>query len=241
MSDIQVLAPMYKGSAGIKRLNQVLQNILNPKEKDTREIEFGDIKFRKGDKVLQLVNRPNDNIFNGDIGVIVGIFWAKENALNKDVLIVDFEGNEITFTRQDLLELTHAYCTSIHKSQGSEFPIVIMPIVKQYFRMLQRPILYTGLTRAKQSLVLLGDPKAFDIALNTQGQERHTQLKTLIINYFGMSHVNIDVEENDEPINIDDTEDNNADEHITLSEETIYQINPMINMGNVSPYDFVEH
>lgn len=241
MSDIQVLAPMYKGSAGIKRLNQVLQNILNPKEKDTREIEFGDIKFRKGDKVLQLVNRPNDNIFNGDIGVIVGIFWAKENALNKDVLIVDFEGNEITFTRQDLLELTHAYCTSIHKSQGSEFPIVIMPIVKQYFRMLQRPILYTGLTRAKQSLVLLGDPKAFDIALNTQGQERHTQLKTLIINYFGMSQVNIDVEENDEQINIDDTEDNNAVEHITLSEETIYQINPMINMGNVSPYDFVEH
>ena len=136
MSDIQVLAPMYKGNAGIKRLNQVLQDILNPKAQDTREIEFGDIKFRKGDKVLQLVNRPNDNIFNGDIGIIVGIFWAKENALNKDVMVVDFEGNEITFTRQDLLELTHAYCTSIHKSQGSEFPIVIMPIVKQYYRML---------------------------------------------------------------------------------------------------------
>ncbi|MGM2827161.1 ATP-dependent RecD-like DNA helicase, partial [Bacillus cereus group sp. Bce006] len=71
MSDIQVLAPMYKGNAGIKRLNQILQTILNPKEKDTREIEFGDVVFRKGDKVLQLVNRPNDNIFNGDIGVIV--------------------------------------------------------------------------------------------------------------------------------------------------------------------------
>ena len=113
MSDIQVLAPMYKGNAGIKRLNQVLQSILNPKKDDSREIEFGDVVFRKGDKVLQLVNRPNDNIFNGDIGV--GIFWAK-NALNKDVLVVDFEGNEITFTRQDLLELTHAYCTSIHKS-----------------------------------------------------------------------------------------------------------------------------
>lgn len=165
MADIQVLAPMYKGNAGIKRLNQVLQDILNPKKKDTREIEFGDVVFRKGDKVLQLVNRPNDNIFNGDIGVIVGIFWAKENALNKDVLVVDFEGNEITFTKQDMMELTHAYCTSIHKSQGSEFPIVIMPIVKQYFRMLQRPILYTGLTRAKTSLVLLGDPEAFDIGL----------------------------------------------------------------------------
>ena len=107
-----------------------------------------------------------------------------------------------------------------------------MPIVKQYFRMLQRPILYTGLTRAKQSLVLLGDPKAFDIGLNTQGQERHTQLKTLIINYFDISQANIDVEEND------DKDENIANEHITLSEETIYQINPMINMGNLSPYDF---
>lgn len=184
MADIQVLAPMYKGNAGIKRLNQVLQDILNPKKKDTREIEFGDVVFRKGDKVLQLVNRPNDNIFNGDIGVIVGIFWAKENALNKDVLVVDFEGNEITFTKQDMMELTHAYCTSIHKSQGSEFPIVIMPIVKQYFRMLQRPILYTGLTRAKTSLVLLGDPEAFDIGLKTNGQARLTQLCTLLKNYF---------------------------------------------------------
>ena len=189
MSDIQVLAPMYKGNAGIKRLNQILQTILNPKEKDTREIEFGDVVFRKGDKVLQLVNRPNDNIFNGDIGVIVGIFWAKENALNKDVLVVDFEGNEITFTRQDLLELTHAYCTSIHKSQGSEFPIVIMPIVKQYFRMLQRPILYTGLTRAKQSLVLLGDPQAFDIGLNTNGQKRLTQLYDILSQYFKESKI----------------------------------------------------
>ena len=99
MSDIQVLAPMYKGNAGIKRLNQVLQSILNPKQQDDREIEFGEAVFRKGDKVLQLVNRPNDNIFNGDIGIIVGIFWAKENALNKDVLVVDFEGNEITFTK----------------------------------------------------------------------------------------------------------------------------------------------
>lgn len=248
MSDIQVLAPMYKGSAGIKRLNQVLQNILNPKNDDVREIEFGDIKFRKGDKVLQLVNRPNDNIFNGDIGIIVGIFWAKENALNKDVLVVDFEGNEITFTRQDLLELTHAYCTSIHKSQGSEFPIVIMPIVKQYFRMLQRPILYTGLTRAKQSLVLLGDPKAFEIGLNTQGQTRQTQLRELILAYFEVdapstTHSNQD--KNDENVvyssnEEDDISSNDVQDQIVLSEATIYQINPMINMGDVSPYDFVE-
>lgn len=225
-----------------------MQDILNPKKDDVREIEFGDINFRKGDKVLQLVNRPNDNIFNGDIGVIVGIFWAKENALNKDVLVVDFEGNEITFTRQDLLELTHAYCTSIHKSQGSEFPIVIMPIVKQYFRMLQRPILYTGLTRAKQSLVLLGDPKAFEIGLNTQGQTRQTQLRELILAYFEVDTPSEDTStqgKNGETEGYGLNEEAEESAHdvqdrIVLSEATIYQINPMINMGDVSPYDFVE-
>ncbi|CAA6345126.1 Exodeoxyribonuclease V alpha chain [Staphylococcus aureus] len=259
MADIQVLAPMYKGNAGIKRLNQVLQDILNPKKKDTREIEFGDVVFRKGDKVLQLVNRPNDNIFNGDIGVIVGIFWAKENALNKDVLVVDFEGNEITFTKQDMMELTHAYCTSIHKSQGSEFPIVIMPIVKQYFRMLQRPILYTGLTRAKTSLVLLGDPEAFDIGLKTNGQARLTQLCTLLKNYFnsedeemlentatndtGASQTTID-DQVEAPMSSNDSEEVMSDSTKTdtnvLTEATMFKIDPMINMGEITPYDFIE-
>ncbi|UXU65261.1 ATP-dependent RecD-like DNA helicase [Staphylococcus agnetis] len=221
MSDIQVLAPMYRGNAGIHKLNKVLQDILNPIENDdTREIHFGDIVYRKGDKVLQLVNRPNDNIFNGDIGVIVGIFWAKENALNKDVVIVDYEGNEITYLKSDLTELTHAYCTSIHKAQGSEFPIVIMPIVKQYFRMLQKPILYTGLTRAKQSLVFLGDSDAFNIGLKTEGQVRLTRQQSFLEQYFNSEETSIEV--------------------ISLTEDTMYSIDPMINMQNVSPYDFME-
>ncbi|PTK92795.1 ATP-dependent RecD-like DNA helicase [Staphylococcus gallinarum] len=230
MSDIQVLAPMYKGSAGIKKLNTVLQSILNPKQKDSREIEFGDVIFRKGDKVLQLVNRPSDNIFNGDIGVVVGIFWAKENALNKDVLVVDFEGNEITFSRQDLMELTHAYCTSIHKSQGSEFPIVIMPMVKQYFRMLQKPILYTGLTRAKQSLVFLGDPQAFEIGLNTHGQVRLTQLCSFLKDYFNNEEADTEAQQINEYVDAD----------TVLTETTMFKIDPMINMGQISPYDFIE-
>ncbi|MCD8908772.1 ATP-dependent RecD-like DNA helicase [Staphylococcus gallinarum] len=230
MSDIQVLAPMYKGSAGIKKLNTVLQSILNPKQKDSREIEFGDVIFRKGDKVLQLVNRPSDNIFNGDIGVVVGIFWAKENALNKDVLVVDFEGNEITFSRQDLMELTHAYCTSIHKSQGSEFPIVIMPMVKQYFRMLQKPILYTGLTRAKQSLVFLGDPQAFEIGLNTHGQVRLTQLCSFLKDYFNNEKADTEAQQINEYVDAD----------TVLTETTMFKIDPMINMGQISPYDFIE-
>lgn len=148
--------------------------------------------------------------------------------MNKDVLVVDFEGNEITFVRQDLIELTHAYCTSIHKSQGSEFPIVIMPMVKQYFRMLQKPILYTGLTRAKQSLVFLGDPQAFDIGLKTHGQVRMTQLCTFLKAYF-----NNDASTEEE---ISDT----FDADIILTEDNIFKINPMINMGDISPYDFVE-
>ncbi|UEX91043.1 ATP-dependent RecD-like DNA helicase [Staphylococcus ratti] len=222
MSDIQVLAPMYRGNAGIQRLNKILQNILNPlAEEEQREIQFGDVMFRKGDKVLQLVNRPNDNIFNGDIGVIVGIFWAKENALNKDVVVVDYEGNEITYLKSDLTELTHAYCTSIHKAQGSEFPIVIMPIVKQYFRMLQKPILYTGLTRAKQSLVFLGDAEAFNIGLKTEGQVRFTRQQSFLEQYF-QNH----------------QEDEAAPE--VLTEATMFQIDPMINMNHVSPYDFLE-
>ncbi|WP_251520282.1 ATP-dependent RecD-like DNA helicase [Staphylococcus sp. HKU1] len=237
MSDIQVLAPMYKGAAGIKKLNVILQDILNPKEKDSREITFGEVVFRKGDKVLQLVNRPSDNIFNGDIGVIVGIFWAQENDLNKDVLVVDFEGNEITFTKQDLMELTHAYCTSIHKAQGSEFPIVIMPMVKQYFRMLQKPILYTGLTRAKQSLVFLGDPQAFEIGLKTHGQTRMTHLCTFLKAYFN----NEEIEPKLSTANTGDSdEEENEDASLVLTEETIFKINPMINMGQITPYDFVE-
>lgn len=237
MSDIQVLAPMYRGSAGIKRLNKVLQDILNPKQEDTREIEFGDVVFRKGDKVLQLVNRPSDNIFNGDIGVIQGIFWAKENELNKDVLVVDFDGNEITFTKQDMMELTHAYCTSIHKAQGSEFPIVIMPVVKQYYRMLQRPIIYTGLTRAKQSLVFLGDSQAFDIGMQTYGQVRMTRMAQLLRDYFGTEISETTNEtENDKDTNEIIAEQNSK--VIALSEETIFEIDPMIGMGNVTPYSF---
>ncbi|MCU5746433.1 ATP-dependent RecD-like DNA helicase [Staphylococcus sp. SQ8-PEA] len=240
MSDIQVLAPMYKGSAGIKKLNKVLQDILNPKDDDKREIEFGEVKFRKGDKVLQLVNRPNDNIFNGDIGVIVGVFWARENELDKDIIIVDFDGNEIIFTRQDLIELTHAYCTSIHKSQGSEFPIVIMPMVKQYYRMLQRPILYTGLTRAKQSLIFLGDPEAFELGLNTQGQNRMTHLCSILKIYFDKDHSSEDEPFNSNASDLNAQNDSASAQMIELSEETLFKIDPMINMGEVTPYDFIK-
>lgn len=222
--DIQVLAPIYKGKAGIKFLNKELQAILNPKEDDKREMVFGDIIFREGDKVLQLVNRPEDNVFNGDIGEVADILMANENALNKDIVVVEYEGQPVTYTKQDLMELTHAYCCSIHKSQGSEFPIVIMPVVRAYYRMLQKNILYTGLTRAKQSLIICGDQSAFEEGIKRNGLERLTSFKDVLTAYFIGEESN---EQNSQMIAVGE-----------LTEENMHLVHPMINMENISPYDY---
>ncbi|WP_239752554.1 ATP-dependent RecD-like DNA helicase [Mammaliicoccus sp. J-M40] len=224
MQDIQVLAPIYRGPAGINKLNQLLQDILNPKTEETRFLQYGEVEYREQDKVLQLINRPDDNVFNGDIGVVIGVYKAEENALGKDVIIVDYEGNEITYTKQDLSEVTHAYCCSIHKSQGSEFPIVIMPIVRQYFRMLQKNILYTGLTRAKQSLVVCGEENAFNQGIKTLGNGRMTSFDTKLKLYFSN----------------DDTEEPTEIKNLILTEENMYEVDPMINMQNKTPYDFMK-
>ncbi|WP_436876987.1 SF1B family DNA helicase RecD2 [Mammaliicoccus sciuri] len=230
MQDIQVLAPIYRGPAGINKLNELLQDILNPKDKDTRFLQYGEVEYRENDKVLQLINRPDDNVFNGDIGVVTGVYKAEENALGKDVVIVDYEGNDITYTKQDLSEITHAYCCSIHKSQGSEFPIVIMPIVRQYFRMLQKNILYTGLTRAKQSLVVCGEEQAFNQGIQTLGHERMTSFDKKLKMYFD-TDVETDTESETETIQT---------KHIILTEDNMFEIDPMINMNDKSPYDFMK-
>jgi exodeoxyribonuclease V alpha subunit len=115
--------------------------------------------------VLQLVNQPDENVFNGDIGEIVAIFYAKENTEKQDLVVVSFDGNEVTYSRQDLPQITHAYCCSIHKSQGSEFPIVILPVVKSYYRMLRRNLFYTAVTRSKKFLILCGEEEAFKLGV----------------------------------------------------------------------------
>lgn len=118
--DIQVLAPMYRGPAGIDALNKMLQEVFNGNaDEKRREIKFGDVIYRTGDKVLQLVNQPEEGVFNGDMGEIVSILFAKENTDHVDKVIISFEGIEVTYTKQDLNQITHAYCCSIHKSQGS--------------------------------------------------------------------------------------------------------------------------
>ncbi|SDB97099.1 ATP-dependent DNA helicase, RecD/TraA family [Pelagirhabdus alkalitolerans] len=161
LKDVQILAPMYKTDVGIHQLNRQIQSIANPKEKNKRELYMKDVVFRKGDKVIQLVNQPEDGVFNGDIGEITAIFRANENVDEEEQVVVTYEENDVVYNRKDLLNIMHAYCISIHKSQGSEFPIVVMPMTMSYRRMLKKNLLYTAITRAKSSLIICGSMHAF--------------------------------------------------------------------------------
>ncbi|MFC0188061.1 ATP-dependent RecD-like DNA helicase [Fictibacillus aquaticus] len=170
--DVQVLAPMYRGSAGIDRLNKELQNLFNPDDGRKRKMQFGDHEFRTGDKVLQLINQPEDQIYNGDMGEIVAIFYAKENKEKEDQVVIAFDEVEVTFKRSEFSHFTHAYCCSIHKSQGSEYPIVVLPVLKSYYRMLKRNLIYTAITRSKEYLILCGEGEAFEWAVTRSDDER---------------------------------------------------------------------
>ncbi|RYM05266.1 ATP-dependent RecD-like DNA helicase [Sporolactobacillus sp. THM7-7] len=175
--DIQVLAPIYRGNAGIEKINAALQDLFNPKSDQKRFLTYGDHEFRVGDKVLQLVNNPDDQVFNGDIGEVAAIFKAKETTDPEDTVVVSFDTVEVTYMKHDLNQLTLAYCCSIHKAQGSEFPIVILPVVKGYHRMLRRNLIYTAVTRSKEYLVLCGDEEAFSDAVSRNDVDRrHSNL-----------------------------------------------------------------
>ncbi|MDV7736688.1 SF1B family DNA helicase RecD2 [Enterococcus casseliflavus] len=178
--DIQVLAPMYRGAAGIDALNKMMQEIFNPNDGTKKEVTFNDTVYRIGDKVLQLVNSPEDNVFNGDMGQIVGITLAKQSEDKIDELVIQFDANEVTYKRNEWNKITLSYCCSIHKSQGSEFQMVILPMVHQYQRMLQRNLLYTAVTRSKEMLILLGEPQAYQTCVNHESATRLTTLKERI-------------------------------------------------------------
>lgn len=176
MNDIQVLAPMYQGIAGIDNLNIALQEVFNPSHGQD-EYRIGRKVFRVHDKILQLKNRPEDDIYNGDIGVLIAICLKDGFEYLQDTLIVDFDGCLVEYTPQDFFTITHAYCMSIHKSQGNEFKIVIMAVLNDYRIMLKRNLIYTGLTRAKRSLFILGSQQAllYGIA-NFHDERRKTTL-----------------------------------------------------------------
>ena len=178
-NDIQVLVPMYQGVAGIDALNDALQDVFNPIDEFNDSYQIGRKEYRVGDKILQLKNRPDDDVFNGDIGTLVEICRKDNFEYLQDTLIVDFDGNFVEYTSNTFNTITHAYCMSIHKSQGNEFKIVIMAVLSDYYIMLRRNLLYTAITRAKQSLFILGSSKAFMHGLaNYQDSRRKTSLKS---------------------------------------------------------------
>lgn len=228
--DVQVLAPMYRGDAGIDNLNHMIQELVNPKKNaKTKEMAFGDTTYRIGDKVLQLINQPQSNVFNGDMGEVIAIFRAKETTDNVDQLIVSFDGNEVTYSRGDLSQLTLAYCCSIHKSQGSEFPMVIMPVVRSYYKMLRKNLLYTGLTRAKDFLILCGEPETFVRGVqNIADVSRRTTL---------VGRLNGALEAEEISTNDTDYSTDNSEKRLTF--ENISTIDPMIGMESVTPQQFL--
>ena len=174
----QILAPMYKTIYGIDAINQKLQTIFNPKESSKKELLVGDVIFREGDKVIELSNMPEENIYNGDIGIISTIITQPVKKI-----IIDFDGNEVTFTSANFNKFRLAYTISIHKAQGSEFDVVIMPLVQGYKKMLYRKLVYTGITRSKKMLYLIGDKIALRQAVsNTSSDIRRTTIKDFLEN-----------------------------------------------------------
>jgi exodeoxyribonuclease V alpha subunit len=166
IDDIQVLAPMYRGETGAINLNRVLQEKLNPKG---QVLQRGGAQFRVGDKVMQIRNNYDKDVFNGDMGRIL--------AIEEDMVSVNFQDRPVIYELSELDELVLAYAVSVHKSQGAEYKAVVMPLTTQHYMMLQRNLLYTAITRAKGLVVLVGTQKALGMAVkNNVVSQRHTTL-----------------------------------------------------------------
>lgn len=169
--DIQVLSPMYRGAAGVVELNQRLQQTLNPPGRGKVEYTHSYRTFRTGDRVMQIRNNYDKAVFNGDLGIIESI------DLENQSVEVSIDGLRVSYDLNELDELVHAYAVSIHKAQGSEFPVVVIPLLTQHYRLLQRNLLYTAVTRARKMVVIAGSRKAIAMAVrNNQIQKRNTRL-----------------------------------------------------------------
>ncbi len=170
MYDVQVLSPMHRNACGVERLNQLLQNAMNPQQSDMPEVVNGSRVFRLGDKVMQNKNNYDKGVFNGDIGYIVDLEPGRMLVHFGDELEAEYESSEFN-------QLQLAYCMTVHKSQGSEYPVVILPLVSAHYIMLQRNLLYTAVTRAKKLVILIGSKAALNTAVeNDRTRKRYTLL-----------------------------------------------------------------
>lgn len=223
--DVQVLAPMYRGPAGIDHINKLMQDLINPAENNQLIFEAPDCQYRQGDKVIHLVNDAENNVFNGDLGYITDLLPAKYTDSKQDELTINFDGNEIIYPRSEWYKIRLAYAMSIHKSQGSEFPVVLLPITRSSYRMLQRNLIYTAITRAKNKLILLGELTAFDYAAKNTGTAR----KTYLIHRFD-DLVENNISETANTNNLTDKEQFNEPENFILTTDNYLEIDPMIGL-----------
>ena len=173
--DVQVLCPMNRGGVGARSLNLDLQTALNPQRQDQPVVERFGFTYRVGDKVMQIQNDYEKDAFNGDIGFVAAI------DTDEGEVLIDFDGRQIVYEFGELDEVVLAYATTIHKSQGSEYPAVVIPVLTQHYPMLQRNLLYTGITRGARLVVLIGQKKAVGIAVRGQRERtRWSKLRELL-------------------------------------------------------------
>ncbi len=186
----QIMAPMYKTYNGIDNLNIVMREILNPQDKKKKEIIINEVLYREKDKVIQLTNMPDDNVYNGDIGII-----EKITVSPKKEIYINFENNLVKYTASNFNNFRHGYVISIHKAQGSEFETVVIPLVREYKKMLYRKLVYTAVTRAKNELYILGEKTVLkDAILKDETDIRRTTIKNMLIdkyNNISLTHNNI--------------------------------------------------
>ncbi len=185
----QIMAPMYKTYNGIDNLNLVIREILNPQDKRNKEIVINEVIYREKDKIIQLTNMPDDNVYNGDIGIIEKIMTSP-----KKEIYINFEGNLVKYTASNFNNFKHGYVISIHKAQGSEFETVVIPLVREYKKMLYRKLVYTAVTRAKNELYILGEKQILkDAILKDETDVRRTTIRNMLIdkyNNISLTHNN---------------------------------------------------
>lgn len=234
--DIQVLAPMYKGPAGINKLNEVVQELMNPNDGTRKEVKYIDTVYRINDKVLHLVNDPERNVFNGDIGKITGIITSKESEVNSDELVIDFDGNEVRYIRSEWNKITLSYCCSIHKAQGSEYKMVILPMTHAYYRMLRKDLLYTAITRASDFLILCGTVDAFEHCITRGSATRKTTLKDRLTS--DLDDFTVASEDKKTPDDSSNIEKSTDHQEFILTPALVQslRVDPMIGMEGITPY-----